>query len=372
MKPGVHVRARDTMLLVCSIGLANTCWCFGFPMSPLSLRPPSLIARVSSPPRIGRPMCPNMSVSPPLLYFDTIQELQEWESTADIQRARPLSRNFRFAGLPQRRRVMHCHDYGGGYTQSADEDYLATFSSWGLFDLFVYFSHHRVVLPPNIWIEEAHQQNKTILGTFLFEGKSDSIHAQDFLTSKARAQQCADQLVNLCVCYGFDGWLLNIETDLGACRGAFVSFMKYLRMQIKHKVGAHAQVIYYDAHNKDGNFAHQNALLPDNKDYFDSCDGIFVNYQWFDLDTLARSKAEAGTRQFDVYAGVDVWARNCEYEEGRGCKRAVDSATLAAVSLAIFAPGWVQEKGPGKRHRPGSQAARSLDSAFWHDILSET
>jgi len=82
-------------------------------------------------------------------YFDTVDDLRKWEMTVDILRAKPLGRSF--PGLPQRRRVIHCHDYAGGFHKSADEDYLATFSSWAHFDLFIYFSHHRVVVPPHIW-----------------------------------------------------------------------------------------------------------------------------------------------------------------------------------------------------------------------------
>ena len=34
---------------------------------------------------------------------------------------------------------------------------------------------------------------------------------------------------------------------------------------MKCRVGAHAQVIYYDAHAADGSYVHQDALLPRNK-----------------------------------------------------------------------------------------------------------
>ena len=129
-------------------------------------------------------------------------------------------------------------------------------------------------------------------------------------------------------------------------------------------------MIYYDAHDENGVASHQNALIPQNKAYFDACDGIFINYRWFDYGTVARSKREAGCRQYDVYAGVDVWARDCKYDEGPDCKKAVESATEGGVSVAIFAPGWVQEKGPGSKLTAGSQVARSADCDFWREALS--
>ena len=216
-----------------------------------------------------------------------------------------------------------------------------------------------VVVPPDIWIEQAHQAHKLVLGTFLFEGKGDSIHAQKFLESEATRLSTATKLVDLCVFYGFDGFLINIETDLGrTLSGALVSFLTHLRAELKARVGSyaqvpasslmpcslpclslslysrlpvfrnlHGQVIYYDSLDQDGRAKHLNALIGHNKAYFEACDGIFVNYQWFDYDTVARSRAEAGHRPFDVYAGVDVWARNCRYDEGPGCKKAVESAT---------------------------------------------
>ena len=112
-------------------------------------------------------------------------------------------------------------------------------------------------------------------------------------------------------------------------------------------------------------------MLPNHhpKDLFEACDGMFINYRWYDYDTLARCKAEAGDRPFDVYAGVDVWARNCEYDEGPGCQRAVGRAKKGDVSVAIFGPGWVQEKGPGHGELPGSEEARRVGNAFWDSAL---
>ena len=129
-------------------------------------------------------------------------------------------------------------------------------------------------------------------------------------------------------------------------------------------------MIYYDALDKDGLAAHQNALIKHNKAFFEVCDGIFLNYQWYDYGTIPRSKAEARDRPFDVYAGVDVWARNCQYQEGSGCQEAVQRATQGGVSVAIFAPGWLQEKGPGRLATPGSAAARDLDCCFWSNVLN--
>jgi hypothetical protein len=100
----------------------------------------------------------------------------------------------------------------------------------------------RVAVPPRIWIEKAHQERKIILGTFLFEGTADSAPAKSFLKTEKTRVDIADRLVDLCVFYGFDGFLINIETDLGPLREDLVEFLAYMRSRLKVRVGAHAQV----------------------------------------------------------------------------------------------------------------------------------
>jgi len=43
--------------------------------------------------------------------------------------------------------------------------------------------------------------------------------------------------------------------------------------------------------------------------FFDSCDGIFLNYCWNE-EKLQNTVALAGARKFDVFVGVDVFGRN--------------------------------------------------------------
>lgn len=48
--------------------------------------------------------------------------------------------------------------------------------------------------------------------------------------------------------------------------------------------------------------------LPPRRVFFDSCDGIFTNYNWRE-EHLERMRAQAGERLADVYVGVDVFGR---------------------------------------------------------------
>ena len=86
-----------------------------------------------------------------------------------------------YSGLPNRRRTMVCHDFKGGYrndnfVQISDcekcdlqNDYI--FFHWDYCDLFVYFSHYLVTIPPIGWICAAHRNSTPILGTFITEHK---------------------------------------------------------------------------------------------------------------------------------------------------------------------------------------------------------
>jgi mannosyl-glycoprotein endo-beta-N-acetylglucosaminidase len=63
--------------------------------------------------------------------------------------------------LPPRHRVLVCHDMQGGYRNDAapqgggNPDAYGIWH-WHLVDVFVYFSHYLVTIPPPCWINAAH------------------------------------------------------------------------------------------------------------------------------------------------------------------------------------------------------------------------
>ncbi|KAL5974938.1 Cytosolic endo-beta-N-acetylglucosaminidase 1 [Asimina triloba] len=63
---------------------------------------------------------------------------------------------------PDRPRVLVCHDMAGGYLDDkwvqggANADAFAIWH-WYLIDVFVYFSHNLVTLPPPCWTNAAHK-----------------------------------------------------------------------------------------------------------------------------------------------------------------------------------------------------------------------
>jgi mannosyl-glycoprotein endo-beta-N-acetylglucosaminidase len=120
-------------------------------------------------------------------------------------------------------------------------------------------------------------------------------------------------------------------------------FLEYLTQQTKALV-PNGMIIWYDSVIKSGELKWQNELNDANQVFFESCDGIFLNYNWRD-EHLVRSKEiiqkSYPNRQHDVFVGIDVF--------GRGQVAKWQShETLAQIrnhdlSVAIFAPGWTWE-----------------------------
>ncbi|KDN53282.1 glycoside hydrolase family 85 protein [Tilletiaria anomala UBC 951] len=160
-----------------------------------------------------------------------------------------------------RPKLMVCHDHKGGYKEQPDAQ-CYTFEHWQLADYFVYFSHHRVTVPPPAWIEAAHRHGTKILGTLIFEWK-ESIAELSLLL---RGPECehipllgpscinhrsvandtaaaallfsphfADVLITLALQRGFDGYLINVEVplDLGfQCSGE--PWPWWVRSRVRH------------------------------------------------------------------------------------------------------------------------------------------
>ncbi|KAK4433359.1 Cytosolic endo-beta-N-acetylglucosaminidase 1 [Sesamum alatum] len=262
-------------------------------------------------------------------------------------------------GVPPRRRVMVCHDMAGGYTddrfvQGGKNADAYSIWHWYLIDVFVYFSHDLVTLPPPCWTNTAHRHGVKVLGTFIMEWDEGRKRADKLLSTKDSAQMYAERLTELAVALGFDGWLINMEVNLDPGQipnlKAFVSYLS----ETMHSSLPGSLVIWYDSVTVDGELSWQNQLNDKNKPFFDLCDGIFVNYSW-EEDFPKLSADVAGDRKFDVYMGIDVFGRGT-YGGGQWTTNvALDVIKKNDVSAAIFAPGWVYET----RQPPDFQTAQS-------------
>ncbi|KAM0830144.1 hypothetical protein ACQ4PT_066391 [Festuca glaucescens] len=179
---------------------------------------------------------------------------------------------------------------------------------WHLMDVFVYFSHYLVTLPPPCWTNAAHLHGVKVLGTFITEWEKGAEICREMFATKDSAQMYAERLAELAAALGFDGWLINIEAKLDH---QFIDnlkeFVNHLTKRM-HAAVPGSLVIWYDAVTVNGNLSWQNKLSKYNKPFFDLCDGLFVNYTWKEKYPQD-SAAAAGDRKYDVYMGIDVFGR---------------------------------------------------------------
>lgn len=86
--------------------------------------------------------------------------------------------------------------------------------------------------------------------------------------------------------------------------------------------------------------------------------------------TLLKQSRELATaaRRIDVYAGIDVFARDrprLSYDAGHGCTKALEEVASCGLSVALFAPGWTLENGKG-----ASVSPEVAEAEFWEALGS--
>ncbi|KAL0719671.1 hypothetical protein Bca4012_068995 [Brassica carinata] len=250
--------------------------------------------------------------------------------------------------LPDNRpRVLVCHDMKGGYVddkwvQGCENDAGYAIWHWYLMDVFVYFSHSLVTIPPPCWTNTAHRHGVKVLGTFITEWDEGKATCNEMLATKESAQMYAERLAELASSLGFDGWLINIENEIDEEQiPNLKEFVSHLT-KVLHLSTPGALVIWYDSVTVRGDLKWQDHLNNKNKSFFDLCDGIFMNYTW--KESYPKRSAEvAGDRKYDVYMGIDVFGRGSFGGGQWTVNTALDLLKRNNVSAAIFAPGWVYE-----------------------------
>uniref|UniRef100_A0A3B3ZNA8 Cytosolic endo-beta-N-acetylglucosaminidase n=1 Tax=Periophthalmus magnuspinnatus TaxID=409849 RepID=A0A3B3ZNA8_9GOBI len=244
-------------------------------------------------------------------------------------------------------RTLVSHDMMGGYLddrflQGTDSALPYSFYHWHHIDIFNYFTHNMVTIPPAGWTNAGHRHGVLVLGTFITEWTEGAKVCEDFLKDEESYRAVADKLVQICHCYGFDGWLINIENELSVMK-TMPLFLRYLTEQIHERVSA-GLVLWYDSVVQTGKLHWQNELNQNNRQFFDVCDGFFTNYNWTEqnLEWMKGYSAVQG-RQADVYIGVDVFGRGDVVGGMYDTNKALELIRKHNFSAAIFAPGWVYE-----------------------------
>uniref|UniRef100_UPI0037E87BA4 cytosolic endo-beta-N-acetylglucosaminidase n=1 Tax=Semicossyphus pulcher TaxID=241346 RepID=UPI0037E87BA4 len=263
------------------------------------------------------------------------------------------------------RRTLVSHDMMGGYlddrfVQGTHVEAPYAFYHWQYIDIFNYFTHNLVTIPPAVWTNAAHKHGVVVIGTFITEWTDGAATCESFLKDEESYRAVADKLVQISHCHGFDGWLINIENGLSevAVKNTPL-FLRYLTDQVHLRVSG-GQVLWYDSVIETGRLVWQNELNQSNRMFFDACDGFFTNYNWT-VQNLEWMKDYSGVkgRQADVYIGVDVFARGQVVGGMFETNKALDVIRKNDFSAAIFAPGWVYET-----HEDKSEFRQNQDK-FW-------
>lgn len=302
-----------------------------------------------------------------LQYYSRFQEITFYPK----EMIEPLKPRYEEKSSPK---LLVCHDMRGNYLGDSNY-YGSTFADhpyqvmhWSSIDIFVYFSHEFVTIPPLSWINCCHRHGVKVLGTLITEWDEGRQRCEDFLSNDSKALAFATKLADLAFHLGFDGWLINIENELLSPAVQVPRMLLFLG-QLKTALQAmkpEGLVIWYDAVITTGKLQWQDKLTYLNKPFFDVTDGIFINYTW-KLENISMSKdillkndsknseknenrdkekeknPGISPRQCDLYFGCDVFGRGTFAGGGNETFQAVHALQAEGVSCAIFAPGWTLE-----------------------------
>ncbi|VDQ04094.1 unnamed protein product [Trichobilharzia regenti] len=165
-------------------------------------------------------------------------------------------------------KVIYCHDMAGGYLASDRTDDFThvfpafRFTHWHLIDIFIYFSHQFITIPPISWINLAHRQGVSVYGTVILESTE---------------------------CDGFQGVFVNPTEQHHTATAAAATITDKTRISSYKDFAARLDYIrrvvgfegWYDAVTWSGRLDFQNELTRENLPYMKAAgDGLFLNYNW--------------------------------------------------------------------------------------------
>jgi endo-beta-N-acetylglucosaminidase D len=300
----------------------------------------------------------------------------------------PQALNQRSQALNQQAQLLYAPDgmnNFGNYLQAQPKANLYSFSNWSQIDILNWFAGTAdltVQIPARPWVETAHKNGVKVLGSvFLgiaqWGGSPDTV--EKLLEQDAAGNFIvADQLLRIAAYYGFDGWLVNQETDLTVVKDAqnqlvmaangkprrdkargeqlaakMLAFMQYLTAKAPAGIDIH----WYDAMIADGTVHWQNELNAKNQAYLKTdaapagSHAMFLNYWWNGAmvrQSVARAKA-AGLSPYQLFFGVDLWPeRDAQQafvqtqwlQDLRAASGAAtgDAKGVMQTSIALFAP----------------------------------
>ena len=241
--------------------------------------------------------------------------------------------------------LIVCHDYKGGYLgdkycggnfkENSQNEYF--FVDWSFVDIFIYFSHNFITIPPVVWVDSSHLHHTKILGTLITEWNEELT-----IEMLKKSKMVIEKLVLIANLFKLDGWFLNIETKLSKKEDVsdMIEFIKSLKVALSPK-----KLIWYDSVTIDGELKWQNQLNEKNLRFFQACDAIFLNYFWKGEEELKGSISYSGNdRKKDVFVGIDIFGRGSYGGGGFNTCDALQLISKYKTSVALFATGWTHEQ----------------------------
>lgn len=211
-----------------------------------------------------------------------------------------------------------------------------------------YYYYFLLYIAP-CWISTAHRNGVKVLGTFITEWQEGIQENLLLLYNDSYMITCCQKLVSIAKFYGFDGWFINIESPIP--KGTipptrFATFLSTLTKMVHKELPDEPLVIWYDSLTVHGNVSWQNGLTNENSLFFNSCDGIFLNYCWNvqKLQDSINLCQKLARNPCEIFVGVDIFGRNCY--GGFDTYKSLDLIDTCHpnLSIGIFAPGWTFEK----------------------------
>jgi hypothetical protein len=184
-----------------------------------------------------------------------------------------------------------------------------TFQHWAYIDMFVYFSHARVTIPPTATIQAAHINGVEVYGTLIMEWDAGAVATRRIVEGRdGDSLFYAKKLVEITDKLGFEGWLVNIEHSMPLEQVdplvAWIGAFKDLLNDSNNK-----KLIWYDSILNTGELKWQSALNDKNYRFFPVSDLFFTDYHWVP-ENIRITRLTAGEQNLDrVLMGVDVWGR---------------------------------------------------------------
>ncbi|KAM3579498.1 hypothetical protein VKS41_007954 [Umbelopsis sp. WA50703] len=328
--------------------------------------------------------------------IESLRDVDNWKPTsADIWNISTVPYDGSKLADPAKEKLLLCHDMANGYkedeyVQGNNYETIWSCQTWQFVDIFVYFSHHRITIPPVNFTNACHRNGVLSLGTFIVEWAEGIPELENFLLGPNRSTADCDSpeedlwsphyadilgiyshillyiKVDLADQYKFDGWLINIESPFAVSPLSpvykvkqMVKLLNYLTDKIHSRI-PHSKIIWYDSMTKAGDIKWQNTLNDMNEEFFGASDGLFVNYFW-KVDTPPSAYEYAtnlGRHGSDIYFGNDVWGRG-SFASGFETWKGLQQASKAKLSSAIFGPAWAYEF-------LGQDGFENNDSLLWY------